>query len=564
MISLTESIRLAAQNLLNQLSARRGTLPIWKVDIEPDGRGTSLFSWPMHNVGRITDALFRVEAATGAPVPPDVEEALRSGLRRALDNPLGVASMIYGVTWERETNRAGMFDAHSQRETLLALAMLVRHRDDPWALQSGRRMVDSLGSLIKQDGSWEYERFTGALEESPQKLALERLASTEPMDLTYSHGRLIEALVEFAEASEYEPALRLAGRLARFHMGSRPPAERVKEGEWLHHHSLFNTYRGIFRYGLAAGDEEACRFSARVVEDEALPRLTESGYIPETEGAWDPPETSSPGDAAQLALWVARWKLNLAPGRADGAGRLSPGELLDHVERLVRARLLPSQLLVSLDFRATEDGSHDPHGETDTAPAELLRARALGAYGGVHRHPYGHARPTTDVTAATLHSICDVASHTLTVGDDRVGVELLFDAARDDVVVSTRTTVPDTDESTAWRTVAVTMAAPRDVAIRVPGWTDAASVRGWVGAGERTVEVTDGYARVGQSELATSGGAGGSGAKRYSVTLRFPLPARTTTERAAGGEYRLRWRGDEVVSISPNAPFLAFYPSGEG
>ena len=566
MISLHESIRLSASNLVAQLSAKRGGLPMWKLEIDPSGTGVCVFSWPTHNLGRITDALFRVEVATGAVVPPAVETALRAGLRRAIDNPLGVASMIYGVPWERETNRAGMFDGHSQREVLLGLTMLVRHRADQWARMSGERMIDSLDSLIKPDFSWDYRRFAGQLEESAEKLKLERLASTDPIDLTYTHGRLIEALVEFHETTGYERAIDLAARLVSFHMSSRRPAERVREGEWLHHHSLFGTYRGIFRFGELTGNDAACVHVARMLSEETMPRFTESGYIPETAGLWDAPETTSPGDAAQLALWVARWtsRSAVALGTAkDGRAELNrTGRLLDDVERLVRARLLPSQILVDPGFRATLDDTNDPYNERDTGPASLLRAYAIGAYGGVHQHPYGHKRPTTDVTAATLHSMCDVLSNALTVEDDVATVDLHFDRTADDLIVS----VSESDGSgggDAERALTIAMHQPRELAVRIPGWVARESLRLWVGGQERDAAVKQGYVVVSKCELTESALLVDAAKRRYVTTVRFALPARQTVEKAGGEEFRLHWLGNQVVAIAPNAPFLPFYPSLE-
>lgn len=554
---------MAARNLVAQFSRRHDGLPIWKLDIDPSGSGVCLFGWPTHNLGRITDALFRVEAATGAVVRPEVEASLRSGLRRVLDNDLGVASMVYGVPWERSTNRAGMFDGHSQREVLLGLTMLVRYRGDEWARASGAGMIDSLDRLINPDGSWDYRQLTGPLEESKEKLKLERLAGTDPVDLTYTHGRLIESLVEFYETTGYGRAVELASRLLKIHMASRPPAERVKEGEWVHHHSLFGTYRGIFRYGEITGDATACRYAARMLEEETLPRLTDSGYIPETEGAWDSPETSSPGDAAQLALWVASWlrRSSTGTGRPGTQSASSgAGPLLDHVERLVRARLLPSQILVDPGLRGTEDDKTDPYGETDTGPTALLRARAIGAYGGVHRHPYGHKRPTTDVTAATLHSVCDVLGHVLSVDDEMAVVDLLFDSAQSDVTVSTHTS-DGSDGGEPERIVTVSMSRPRSLAVRVPGWVERESLRLRIGCDEREAKLRDRYVTLDRRALSEYGALRGTESRRYSATVRFALPSRTATEEAAGQEFRLDWRGDEVFGVAPNAPFLPFYPT---
>ncbi len=45
------------------------------------------------------------------------------------------------------------------------------------------------------------------------------------------------------------------------------------------------------------------------------------------------------------------------------------------------------------------------------------------------------------------------------------------------------------------------------------------------------------------------------------IVLRFDLPERTTCETMLSGkQYRLRWRGDEVVGISPYETPLCMHP----
>ena len=43
------------------------------------------------------------------------------------------------------------------------------------------------------------------------------------------------------------------------------------------------------------------------------------------------------------------------------------------------------------------------------------------------------------------------------------------------------------------------------------------------------------------------------------VRLDFPLQEQTTEERVSGTPYRVRWRGNTVVSISPRAPRYPLY-----
>ena len=77
-------------------------------------------------------------------------------------------------------------------------------------------------------------------------------------------------------------------------------------------------------------------------------------------------EVGSTSDATQLALWIAR----------DGGAT----ELLDDVERLTRARLVPAQITASPPIRAADE---DRAGQGADEFA-CLDERIIGAIGGMH------------------------------------------------------------------------------------------------------------------------------------------------------------------------------------
>ena len=43
------------------------------------------------------------------------------------------------------------------------------------------------------------------------------------------------------------------------------------------------------------------------------------------------------------------------------------------------------------------------------------------------------------------------------------------------------------------------------------------------------------------------------------IQLEYGLPVETITEVTDGVEYRIKWRGDDVLGIAPNTDFLPFY-----
>lgn len=126
-----------------------------------------------------------------------------------------------------------------------------------------------------------------------------------------------------------------------------------------------------------------------------IPRLVkESGYTSHNILIESFGETTSPGDAAQLALWLAR------------AGN---AEFLDDVDRLVRSRILPSQI--------RETPSLHPISRFGKDATRDLEKRIIGGYGGCHNHPHGHKVAVTDVTAADVHTLLDIYEH-IVLSDD--------------------------------------------------------------------------------------------------------------------------------------------------
>ena len=331
-----------------------------------------------HDTGRWCDAMLRHEAATGIPIPDRLETAMLANLRSATDNPAAL------LTSDR-------CNPHNLRESLLAYTALVRHRKSDWAAERGRRLVNTMAGLIEADGQMDYgglAQRTGVPLTDDTSMT-QRSAAGAWFNSVSTTGRSIEALVWFHEATGDAAALELAGRLAEVHLRTVvDPAGRVR-AELLapdcvsHTHSYCGTLRGLLLYGLATDDRRFIDAVAGTYRKGLWGTVvSRSGWTPHDQGkirfpdaAGDPlGEHASCGDVAQLALWLA-----VRDGQVD---------LLDDVERLVRARLLPAQI-------------RDP-----AVP------RNDGAW-GVYSHPFGRGS-MLDVFAAVLHSLVDIHRHVVT------------------------------------------------------------------------------------------------------------------------------------------------------
>ncbi len=398
MQTLRETMDLAGQCCLAWLDSEKDFLPTGGYEAA-------------HDTGRWWDAMLRREAATGIAIPAEAEGAMLRNLQALTANPDGLLL---------NPDRFGMqvfINPHNFREALIAFHALVRYRSSVWAAEAGHRLLLTMDRLWQPDGRLDYTKLHcwGSVPhtEDPSH------APGEPgqwFDATANTGRALEAIVWFYEATGDPLALSLAARIAPWHLEHTLSPDGATRPEILdpsnvgHNHSYLGTLRGLVLYGLLTGQREYVDTVARTYRRSfGVNNVTESGYTPHDLGKTRFPnadgvpvgETASCGDIVQLALWLA-----LRDGQLD---------LLDDVERLVRARILPSQITPE----RFPDLAADP--------------RQRGAW-GVYSDPYG-VGSTHDVFAAVLHTLTDVEAHVVTREALGLGVNLHFTTERPDVWV---------------------------------------------------------------------------------------------------------------------------------
>jgi hypothetical protein len=462
-----------------------------------------------HDTGRWWDAMLRCEAATGLPIPQWAEDAMLDNLRAMTDNP---AALLVSTS--------GHVNLHNIRETMLAYTALVTHRQSDWAREQGRRLVATIAGLLTVDGQINYEQLSALINGTPinqDPLMFPSATEGSWFDSSGTTGRAIEAVVWFSEATGDADAMALAKRLAETHYRTLiDPSGKVRP-ELLapdhvgHNHSYCGTLRGLLLYGLASGEQRYVEAVANTYRKGLWgTTISYSGWTPHDlgklrfpNGLGDPvADHGSCSDVVQLALWLA-----LRAGHTD---------LLDDVERLLRARLFPSQI-------------EDPSNPRDN-----------GAW-GVYGHPFGFGA-ILDVFAAVLHCLADVSRHVVTTAQDgTIAVNLHFSCDTPDLTVQAQRG----DDAT-------TVIVPKRSAslrIRVPGWADREQVR------LRTEDVPlplrwDGaYLAIDAADVVAG----------RPIVLQHDLPRKETTEVTPVSRftYRLQWRGDEVVACDPPVPIYS-------
>jgi hypothetical protein len=523
MLSVKSSLNLAGTNLLEVLSPAHDFLPYFTMKFDREKKAECQMVWPSHNVGRWWDALLRLEAVTGFKIPDLLEEKMLVNIRRCLDNPL----MVCGHVIPRDLSEIGIdpvgwFDDHSQREALLALTALVRYRKLDWAGDLGSRMVRALDRYIQADGFWDYDLMKeiasqGGVSVSSSLIDFYRKGTGFRMVETT--GRLIEALLEFYLATEDAVALSLADRLARFHLetstrpdGSNPP------GEHIHTHSYLGTLRGLLMFGELTGQHEYVDRVELTYRKTILKVAKKTGFISHDFTTEKDGETGSAGDIVQLGLRLAR---NGYP------------EYFDDAERVLRARLLPSQIVQSLGLRPTLEDGKDEHLK--------LNERALGAFGGMYLHSHGGPIPTTDITAADIQGLCEIYTH---IAEKTVlGLQVNFHLDFEDSNLKIQS---NRDQDAR---LIINLKVPQSLFIRFPGWAAKDSLRIHLNEQVFPTQWVGPFLFIPKQEGPSM------------IELSHNLPSKIEDETIDGVTYQIHWRGDEVVGIHPNTDWLPFYES---
>jgi hypothetical protein len=508
-VTLEQSLRLAGQNLLSILNPDENFLPYWEMAVSPDYKAGLKRGWPAHNLGRWFDAMLRLEEAIGFEIPKNVERAMTENVRLFFDNPDHIC--LAPLDKARACGGDTRWDLHSLREGLLALNALARWRKDGWAVEQGKLMIKSLDEKLRDDGSWDLEKFDVYRKRGG--------AVIHNLDRCDTHGRMLEALVWFFETTGELSAFRFAERLAEHHFaqtttpdGTINPAAKAD-----HTHSYLGTLRGLLLFGRLTRQS---KFIDRVAAAYRVnvPRITtEAGYTSHNMAVESIGETTSPGDVAQLALWL------FEQGHPD---------FIDDAERLVRARILPSQIRQTPPLHPAAEGDGDEYRD--------LEKRILGGYGGCHGHAHGGKRAVTDVTSADVHTLVDIYKHVAVKTGDAIEVLFHFDYEDSRIRSVCRRGEP--------AELSVMLKSDAMLAIRVPGWTPRNSVR---------VRLeNDAYQPVFAGQFVWTGKLPAG----TCVTVEYAIPEKQTKEKGLGTEFEVHWHGDEVTGVRPNTDFYPFYP----
>ena len=512
-MNLHSRLEMAGQALLALLDPDKDLMPTGGYEIA-------------HDLGRWWDAAIRLEETIGFVIPADLEGASLRNLQRLTDNPDGLLMNRLDAPWLRVNAR---INPHNFRESLLAFAALVRCRRSAWARQAGLHVVRTMDRCLRTDGSFDFRKLGSwghvPLTQDPSHTEKRRDGW---FDGTATSGRSLEALVWFFEDVGESEILTLARRIAEHHLEYSTNEDGTVREEIVdpenvgHTHSYLGTLLGLLLFGLLTGQRQYVDVVEATYRNAVRERIvTATGWAPHDLGTLRFPndfgdpvgEPASTGDAAQLALWLA-----LRAGCLD---------LLDDVERYVRARLLPAQL-------TGRDAQQHP--EVQFTPPQL---GAWGVYGPSH----AGKRCTPDVLAAVTHSLCDIYKHICTRTQAEIRINLHFDCENSHLKI--------VSERKQQGKLSVFVKRPGSIMIRIPQWVPDASLELSVDGRKLSVRRLGTFAWISR-DILTEGSR---------ITMSYDLPERWTKEPMPSGRcYHFKWRGDEILGVSPQDEPLPFYP----
>ena len=513
-MNLKHHMELGGTHLLEMLSPPNNYLPYFDLLVASDGAAQMNRRWkaPSHNVPRWWDAMLRLERAIGFVIPAPIEAAMLQNLHMFTDNPDGLCLPPPDFALQKPG-----LDLHTARETFMAFDMLVRRRHSRWARRKGRHAIRTLLRGLRDDGTWDTGQFEYASLDVPN-LSLPR----DDQHPTSTNGRMLEALIWFYESTGESEAMELADRVARIHLKRTVQESGLVRDDDVpdHTHSYLNTLRGLILYGELTNQRQVIDIIRQTYHGTVKPKvLRPSGFANHDFGKDTKPDTASCGDAVQIALWLSRF---------------SNDALLDDVERLVRCRLIPCQVVKEEDLYPVPEAD-------DSDNYRDLSRRFIGALGGIHNEPHGGKRGTTDVSAAVLHTLIDVYENIVVRQPAGLTVQFHFDY--EDGEISIRST------RNGRATVTAVLRHPQNLLIRVPGWASPDSVTFDV-AGKSVTPLRLGTFAFFAGEQMTG-----------PITLTYDLPRSTTEEDIDGTHFTTQWRGDEILGISPNTDYLPIYPT---
>jgi hypothetical protein len=410
----TRSIRLAIEEGRRPMGeffdSRHGQLPFFGNRMTGERFGNvhhESFSMA-HIPGRWLNALLNAQDVLHEPADETAVERLANWAYRSMEAvDIGFPACIDLETLEP----ARKIDLHNLREAMHAFYALVCFRGDERALMLAHKMMDSVDQYFDFDSGRfredDYRADTGAaLLWWPQM----QLGERYPIPVTF--GRYIGPLVKLYRATGDNRAMEQAVRLKEccFRHVLNEAGDYNVERFGAHTHSTTAMISSIAQLAEVTDDRAALERVMRFMENGANAISVDFGWCIENYFRTDSVgEINNTSDLMETCLIL---------------GRAGYGGYYARAERILRAHLLPAQLL---DTRFIQQDDNPANVETYCLPK-----RAKGAFG--FPCPYGHEDApgaeisfNWDIVGGGVSGLCEAYRAQHTLNGRLVSVNLLFD-----------------------------------------------------------------------------------------------------------------------------------------
>ena len=414
--------------------------------------------------------------------------------------------------------------------------------DDRW-LEAARGIARGLRRIAINRDDWAYFAKPVYAPNEPVRTD----APLPKLPYTRIHAAWVSfGLSQYARSAQDDEALDLAVRLARYvawhsdYYG--PDAAFIDNG---HFHAHTCGLLAMLQAGLLAGDRELVEFARRGYLWARAKGCAMTGFFPESL-VHNPhsTETCAIADMTALAL------------KLSAAGL---GDYWDDADRYLRNQLAENQFRWPERLYASVQQFPEAPVDPVRQCADHVAERNVGTFAGWALPnefvvppaplptPHSAADGPQPYNRGIMHCCTGNATrtlyyawqHTLTRSQDKVTVNLLLN--HDSPWAEIHSHVPYTGR------VDVRMKETADLAVRIPEWAERHDVTVCVD-GERASATADGrFLIVGKVR------------EGRTVTMEFPLPARSVSTTIAGKPYTLELKGNEVIAVSPAGTFLPLY-----
>ncbi len=477
----------------------------------PDPRNDHHASYSMAHVpGRWLNALLSAESVLDLKLNERVVDDLARWTHTAFSHEMGLPQGLNLKNFKTTP----VTDLHNLRETTHALYALASYRDDKEALKIVKRQIETVNRFYDfETGVWNEKAFNQEFDS--------RTNAGAPFPRHF--GRYIGPLVKLYAACGIEEALVQAIRLKDLAFRNILNEKGDYDVKVLgpHTHSITSMISSLAQLAEVLGDNTIFELIIAFMENGLRQIALEFGWCIENYNHADHiGEINNTGDILETCLIL---------------GKAGYTKYFQQAERILRAHLLPSQLLDTCFIPEWDCPNEDYH--------HKLATRAKGAFG--FPCPYGHQYKNSpisfnwDITGGAIGSLCEAFRTRVTKSDSLISVNLHFNYKDNDVEIKSPYTNGGVME--------IRLKRKYLIRVRLSDWLDRDKLYITVNVKKLKPILSGNWVYLPGLQADSL------------VKIKIPMKITATDYRFRSDIFRFRWKGDAVDAAANLASNLCFF-----